>query len=61
MHGAGGATQIQQYKQRLQQMHQQLVLGKQQLQELQKQNQQQKASQGIMPNIFLFIMHMYEL
>ena len=38
------AIQLQQYKQRLQQMHQQLVLGQQQLKELQKHpNQQQKV------------------
>ena len=47
VHGAGGTSQsiqLQQYKQRLQQMHQQLILGKQQLQEMQKHpNQQQKV------------------
>ncbi len=46
----GGATsqaiQLQQYKQRLQQMHQQLILGQQQLKELQKHPNQQAKVRG---------------
>ncbi len=40
------AIQLQQYKQRLQQMHQQLILGQQQLKELQKHPNQQAKVRG---------------